>query len=162
MTPSPEFAARVASEVARLTATLPRRAIIEASLRDYGAILVTETMEEAITVTNDLAAEHLELLVADPWAYLPRIRHAGAVFLGPHSSEPVGDYFAGPNHVLPTGGTARYASALGVHDFVRRQSVIAYSAERLARDGAKIVRFAQAEGLDAHALAVQLRLDDAR
>ena len=162
VTPSPEFAARVASEVARLTATLPRRAIIEASLRDYGAILVTETMEEAITVTNDLAAEHLELLVADPWAYLPRIRHAGAVFLGPHSSEPVGDYFAGPNHVLPTGGTARYASALGVHDFVRRQSVIAYSAERLARDGAKIVRFAQAEGLDAHALAVQLRLDDAR
>mgnify|MGYP006201740823 CR=1 FL=1 len=109
-----------------------------------------------------VAPEHLELLVADPWAVLTHIKHAGAVFLGPYASEPVGDYFAGPNHVLPTGGTARYASALGVHDFVRRQSVIQYSADKLRETGADIAAFARAEALDAHALAIDVRLADLR
>lgn len=161
VTPSERLARAVQAEVARLAATLPRRAILEASLPGYGALVVTASLGEAIDVVNRLAPEHLEVLTAAPWDVLPRIRHAGAVFLGDASAEPVGDYFAGPNHVLPTGGTARYASALGVHDFVRRQSVIAYSDEALHRHGAKIVRFAQAEGLDAHALSIQVRLDDA-
>ncbi len=159
ITPSADLAAQVQAEVERLSAQLQRRDIIDASLRDYGACIVTDTMDEAIALTNRLAPEHLELLVRDPWAVLTRIKHAGAVFLGPYASEPVGDYFAGPNHVLPTGGTARYASALGVHDFIRRQSVIHYSAEKLRQTGDSIVRFAQAEGLGAHALAIQVRLD---
>lgn len=159
VTPSHALAEAVQAEVARLAATLPRRAILEKSLPDYGALIVTESLGEAIDVVNRLAPEHLEVLTAAPWDVLPRIRHAGAVFLGDASAEPVGDYFAGPNHVLPTGGTARYASALGVHDFVRRQSVIAYSDAALKRHGDKIVRFAQAEGLDAHALAVQVRME---
>ena len=158
VTDDADLAARVSAELTARLAALPRRGTAEAALRDYGALLVAESMDEAVEVVNRLAAEHLELLVAEPWAMLPRIRHAGAVFLGPNSPEPVGDYFAGPNHVLPTGGTARFASALGVHDFVRRQSVIAYSAEALARDGARIAAFARAEGLDAHALAVEARL----
>lgn len=159
VTPARALAEAVAAEVARLVPTLPRRAILEASLPAYGAALVTESMDEAIGFVNRLAPEHLEILVAEPWAVLPKIRHAGAIFLGPYASEPVGDYFAGPNHVLPTGGTARYASALGVHDFVRRQSVIQYTAERLRETGPDIVRFARAEALDAHALAIQVRLD---
>ncbi|HYE57332.1 MAG TPA: histidinol dehydrogenase [Rhodothermales bacterium] len=157
VTPSARLAESVAAEVARLAETLPRRDIVAASLRDYGAALVTATMDEAIDVVNRLAPEHLELLVAEPWTLLPRILHTGAVFLGAHSPEPIGDYFAGPNHVLPTGGTARYASALGVYDFVRRQSVIAYGADALTRDAAKVARFARAEGLEAHALAVEVR-----
>ncbi len=152
------LAHRVAAELTRLLDRLPRRDTASAALRDYGALLVAGSMDEAVDVVNRLAAEHLELLVADPWGLLPKIRHAGALFLGASSPEPVGDYFAGPNHVLPTGGTARFASALGVHDFLRRQSVIAYSAAALARDGAKIAAFARAEGLDAHALAVEVRL----
>ncbi|MEL6611725.1 MAG: histidinol dehydrogenase, partial [Bacteroidota bacterium] len=102
---------------------------------------------------------HLEIITHDPWSVMGRIRHAGAVFLGPYSSEPVGDYFAGPNHVLPTGGTVRHASALGVDTFLRRQSVIAYTRERLVQSGPAIVRLANAEGLDAHARAIQERLD---
>ena len=161
VTDSAPLARAVAAEVERLAAALPRRAIMERSLADFSACLVAGSMAEAVDVVNRLAPEHLELLVAEPWAVLPRIRHAGAIFLGAASPEPVGDYFAGPNHVLPTGGTARYASALGVHDFVRRQSVIAYSPARLARDGEKVARFAEAEGLDAHALAVRVRLGGA-
>lgn len=158
VTPSEPLARAVQAEVARLAETLPRRAILEKSLPDYGALVVTETLAEAVDVVNRLAPEHLEVLTVAPWDVLPKIRHAGAVFLGDASAEPVGDYFAGPNHVLPTGGTARYASALGVHDFVRRQSVIAYSDAALQKHGAKIARFAEAEGLDAHALSVNVRL----
>ncbi len=162
ITPSRALAERVQAEVTRLAARLTRRDILDAALRDYSACIVTDTLGEAIDLTNRLAPEHLELLVADPWAVLTRIRHAGAVFLGPYSSEPVGDYFAGPNHVLPTGGTARYASALGVHDFVRRQSIIQYSADRLRATGADIAAFARAEALDAHALAIDVRMEDLR
>ena len=111
-------------------------------------------------MVNELAPEHLEIMSADPWQDMEAIRHAGAIFLGPYSTEPVGDYYAGPNHVLPTAGTARYASALSVDDFIRKQSVIAYTGERLARVGSDIVAFAEAESLTAHARAVQLRLDN--
>lgn len=137
---------------------LPRREIVEAALTDYSACIVTETLDQAIEVVNELAPEHLEIMVRDPGSLLTRIRHAGAIFLGPYSAEPVGDYYAGPNHVLPTGGTARYASALGVEDFVRRQSVIAYTSARLARTGCRIASFARAEDLEAHARAVEVRL----
>jgi histidinol dehydrogenase len=112
-----------------------------------------------VDLVNDLAAEHVELIVRDPWSMMTRIRHAGAIFLGPYSSEPVGDYFAGPNHVLPTSGTARYASALSVDDFIRKQSIISYTRARLRETGPRIIRFAEAEALTAHALAIQVRLD---
>lgn len=158
VTPDAELAEAVRGHAAAMTATLPRRAIVESSLTDYGACIVTDTLDQAVEAVNELAPEHLELLVRDPKALLPGIRHAGAVFMGSFSPEPVGDYFAGPNHVLPTGGTARYASALGVEDFLRRQSVIAWTEARLARTGARIAAFARAEGLEAHARAVEARL----
>ncbi len=160
VTPDAGLAETVRGHAVAMTAALPRRAIVEASLTDYGACIVTDTLDQAVEVVNELAPEHLELLVRDPEAILPRIRHAGAIFLGPFSPEPVGDYFAGPNHVLPTGGTARYASALGVEDFLRRQSLIAWTEARLARTGARIAAFARAEGLEAHARAVEARLGD--
>ncbi|MDZ4698632.1 MAG: histidinol dehydrogenase [Rhodothermales bacterium] len=159
VTTSAPLARAVCDHLARLVPTLSRRRIVEASLAEYGACVVTDTLDQAVDMVNELAPEHLEVIVHDPWALLPRIRHAGAIFLGPYSTEPVGDYFAGPNHVLPTGGTARYASALGVDDFIRKQSVIAYTRERLLTAGPSIVRFANEEELTAHALAVQVRLD---
>ena len=160
VTPSQALAEAVQAEVETFVPTLERRAIIEQALADYSACVVTETLAEGIDFVNELAPEHLEIVTGDPWATMGGIRHAGAIFLGPYAPEPVGDYFAGPNHVLPTGGTARYASALGVHDFVRRQSVISYSEQRLAQKGERIARFADAEGLGAHALAVRVRLED--
>ena len=159
VTPSAALAEAVASEVERLTAALPRRATLEASLPAYGAAIVTASMEEAVACVDELAPEHLVILSDDADALWARVRHAGAVFLGPSTPEPVGDYYAGPNHVLPTGGTARFASALGVSVFLRRQSVVRTSPAWLAADGPSVIRFAQAEGLDAHALAVQVRLD---
>lgn len=158
VTADPDLAEAVKARAEELAAELPRRELVEQSLSDFGACIVTDTYDEAIRVVNELAPEHLELIVEDPALYLTQIRHAGAIFLGPFSPEPVGDYFAGPNHVLPTGGTARYASALGVEDFVRRQSVIAYTRERLERTGSRIATFARAEGLEAHARAVEMRL----
>jgi histidinol dehydrogenase len=137
---------------------LPRRDVLEQALADYGACIVTETMDQAVEMINELAVEHLELIVDDPWQMMTRIRHAGAIFLGPYSSEPVGDYFAGPNHVLPTGGTARYASALSVDDFIRKQSIISYTEERLMETGDDIAAFADAEDLQAHAEAIRVRL----
>jgi len=159
VTPSPALAEAVRDEVERLLAGLDRRAIAAQALADYGAIVVTDTPEEAIDMVNELAPEHLEIHTANPWTTMTGVRHAGALFLGPYAAETVGDYFAGPNHVLPTGGTARHASALGVYDFVRQQSVISYSAARLAKTGEGIARFADAEGLGAHALAVRVRLE---
>lgn len=158
VTPHRETADAVLAQLAQITPTLERQAIAEQALAECGACIVTTSMEEAIRVVNYLAPEHLELLVREPWAMLEHIRHAGAVFLGPYSPEPVGDYYAGPNHVLPTGGTARYASALGVDDFLRQQSVISYSRERLVTTGPSIVALAHSEGLSAHAEAVAVRL----
>lgn len=159
VTPSAALAEAVAAEVDRLVATLPRADVLRRSLPAYGAAIVTETMDDAVACVDELAPEHLVILSDDADALWSRIRHAGAVFLGHDTPEPVGDYFAGPNHVLPTGGTARFASALGVGVFLRRQSVVRYSAARLRRTGEAIARFAEAEHLDAHALAVRVRLD---
>ncbi len=162
VTTSENLAREVAPEVERMAASLPRRQIIEDSLRDYGAAIVCSSLSEAIDCVNELAPEHLEIMTEHPWDVLPRIRHAGAIFLGPHSSEPVGDYFAGPNHVLPTGGTARYASALSVDSFLRHQSIVSYSEQRLKQTADDIIRFAESEGLDAHALAIRVRRDERR
>ena len=151
------LAEAVCEVLGELVADLPRRGIVEASLAAYGACILADTLDQAVEAVNELAPEHLELLVEDPRDLLPRIRHAGAIFLGPFAPAPVGDYVAGPNHVLPTGGTARYASALGVEDFVRSQSVIGYTREGLARTASHVASFARAEALEAHARAVEVR-----
>ena len=162
ITPHRPLAEATQAHVEDKVPDLPRADVIEQSLADYGACIVVDTMEEAVALMNDLAVEHLELHVDDPWETMTRIRHAGALFLGEHSAEPVGDYFAGPNHVLPTGGTARHASALGVDDFVRTQSVLSYTEGRLRETGDDIMTLAEAEDLQAHAEAIRVRLDRAR
>jgi histidinol dehydrogenase len=138
---------------------LPRRAICEQSLRDHSAAILTRSVEEAIELANRYAAEHLQLVVREPRAWLDRVRHAGAVFLGPHTPVPLGDYVAGPSHVLPTGGTARFFSVCGVEDFVRRMSVLEFSRPALERVAGVAVRMAELEGLGAHARAVRVRLE---
>ena len=158
VTPHRPLAEAVQDHVEQMVPTLPRADVIRTSLRDYGACVVTDSMDDAVDTINDLAVEHLEILVEDPWATMTRIRHAGAIFLGPYASEPVGDYFAGPNHVLPTGGTARHASALSVDTFIRKQSVISYTEDRLRETGDAIATFAEAEDLQAHAEAIRVRL----
>jgi histidinol dehydrogenase len=145
----------VPREIERLLEANPRR---DAALEANGAIVQVPDLAAAAELADLRAPEHLELLVLEPLALAGRIRNAGAIFLGSWSPEPVGDYFAGPNHVLPTGGTARFASPLGVYDFVKRTSLIGYSAERLRRDAADVVRLAESEGLHGHAEAVRVRL----
>jgi histidinol dehydrogenase len=137
---------------------LPRNEIARQSLDDYGAFFLVANLDTAIELANRIAPEHLELQVRDPWACLGKITHAGAVFLGDYTPEAVGDYFAGPNHVLPTAGTARFASALGVENFLKRTSVIAYSRAAFEQDAAAILRLAELEGLEAHAASVRVRL----
>jgi len=159
ITPHRPLAEAVQQHVEDMVPELPRADVIEQALADYGACIVTDTMDGAVDLMNELAVEHLELHVDDPWQTMTRIRHAGALFLGEYSSEPVGDYFAGPNHVLPTGGTARHASALGVDDFVRTQSVLSYTKERLEDTGSQITTLAEAEELQAHAKAIRARLN---
>ncbi len=160
VTPDQSLADQVKQQIMEMVPRLSRRGIIEASLKAYGACIVTPSLAEAVSLVNDLAPEHLEIITTDPWHTMTQIQHAGAIFLGPYSSEPVGDYFAGPNHVLPTGGTARYASALSVDDFVRKQSIIHYSHSKLKETGPSIVDFACAEELTAHAHAIAVRLED--
>lgn len=160
VTPSQRLAEEVAKEVEAQLAVLPRKNIAEASIRDYGAIYVVADLEEAISVVNKLAPEHLEVLTEKPMELLGSIRHAGAIFLGDYSSEPVGDYFAGPNHVLPTNGTARFSSPLNLDDFVKKSSVISYSKKALFEHGDKIVALARLEGLEAHARAIEKRLEE--
>jgi histidinol dehydrogenase len=137
---------------------LPRRHIAEESLAAFGGLIVVPDLDTAVSLANQIAPEHLELLVAEPVKLLGKIQNAGAVFLGHNSPEPVGDYFAGPNHVLPTAGTARFASGLSVDHFVKNTSVISYSSEALQRDAADIMRLAELEGLHAHARSVSVRL----
>jgi len=152
------LAARVAAALGEQRLTLQRRAIAERSLEQFGAIVVTPSLADAVELANRLAPEHLELMVRTPYRWVPRIRHAGAVFVGPHAPEAFGDYLAGPNHVLPTGGTARFASPLGVYDFVKRTSLIEAAPRTLARLGPVVARLARLEGLDAHARSVDRRL----
>lgn len=159
ITTSPGLADEVALEVSRQTKSLPRRAVIEKSLARFGVILIVSHLDEACSIVNQLAPEHLELITHDNDAVAASILHAGAIFFGPYTPEVVGDYFAGPNHVLPTAGAARFASALGVSDFVKRTSVLRYSQEALRQSAAKIATLARAEGLDAHARSVTIRLD---
>lgn len=157
LTPDASLADRVAAAIARLLPTMPRRDIIAASLASRGAIIVVRDLHEACELANRIAPEHLELAVQDPEALLPRIRHAGAIFLGHHTSESLGDYCAGPNHVLPTSRTARFSSPLGVYDFQKRTSLIRVSPAAAARLGRTASVLARAEGLEAHARSAELR-----
>ncbi|RFB13571.1 histidinol dehydrogenase [Bacillus sp. HNG] len=158
VTPSMELAELVAEEVEKQLSLLPREAIARASINDFGAIYVTNDGDEAIQVVNELAPEHLEIMTKEPMEQVGKIKHAGAIFIGRYSSEPVGDYFAGPNHVLPTNGTARFSSPLSVDDFTKKSSIISYSKQAIVDNGPKIAAFARLEGLEAHARAVEERL----
>lgn len=157
VTTSDSLADAVADEVVKQTETLPRRTIVEASLRNYGAVVLVKDLAEAASLVNKLAPEHVELLTSENDELQNNIRHAGAIFIGEHSPEAVGDYFAGPNHVLPTGRTARFSSALGVYDFVKRTSLISYSQKQMADASARIAALAEAEGLQAHANSALIR-----
>ncbi|HYK73169.1 MAG TPA: histidinol dehydrogenase [Pseudoneobacillus sp.] len=157
VTPSQLLAEQVAMEVEKQLAILPRKEIATASIRDYGAIYVTENLDEAVKVINEVAPEHLEIVSENAMELLGKIRHAGAIFIGRYSSEPVGDYFAGPNHVLPTNGTARFSSPLNVDDFQKKSSIIAYSQQAFEENAGKIAAFARLEGLEAHARAIESR-----
>lgn len=159
VTPSRQLAEKVVSEVERQLAALPRQEIARRSIEERGAVLLVEDLEEGFQVVNRLAPEHLELLVDHPFDHLPKIENAGAIFLGEYSSEPVGDYFAGPNHVLPTNGTTRFSSPLNVDDFIKKSSLIHYSREALLTNGPQIIALAEQEGLTAHAQAIRVRLE---
>jgi histidinol dehydrogenase len=154
------FGERVAAEVERQLTLLSRESIARASWNRYGAIIVAGSLAEVIAFSNRIAPEHLELAVADPFAILPQIINAGAIFMGHWTPEAAGDYLAGPNHTLPTGGTARFFSPLSVDDFVKKSSVVYFSKEGLQRLGADIVRIAGLEGLEAHGRAVSIRLEE--
>lgn len=158
ITPSAAVAKAVQDAAARLAGEMLRGEVITKALTDNGGIVVTSSMQEACRVSDMIAPEHLELHVENPWEILPDLRHAGAIFMGPWSCETVGDYYAGPNHTLPTNGTARFFSPLSVRDFVKHTSIIAWSKGELGRAGEKIARFADHEGLQAHAEAVRVRL----
>lgn len=162
ITTDEKLAYAVDETLEKMTAALPRRDIIRKSLDTYGHILVAPNTAEAVDAANLIASEHLEILMEDPFAVMTKIRHAGAIFLGAYATEPLGDYFAGPNHVLPTNRTARFFSPLSVDDFVKKSSVIYYSKEALERVADDVICFAQAEGLDAHAASVQVRKDDCK
>lgn len=156
-TPDIELAEKVKTELSRQLERLPRARIARASLENNGLIIITGTINEAVEAANEYAPEHLEVMVENPLAYINKIQAAGSVFLGPFTPEPVGDYFGGTNHILPTGGTAVYASSLSVNDFVRSTSVISYSREKLLADAGDIELLAGIEGLEGHANAVRIR-----
>jgi histidinol dehydrogenase len=159
LTTSEQVATAVARALSDQLATLKRRNIAVASVRNFGAVIIARDQAEVIQLANTIAPEHLELAVKNPRTWMKGIRHTGAIFLGHFSTEPFGDYIAGPNHVLPTGGTARFSSPLGVYDFLKRASVIQASLQAIAKLGPHIVRLAEMEGLEAHARAVQYRLN---
>jgi histidinol dehydrogenase len=158
LTPDTAFRDAVAASIQRQLAGMPRRAVISASLAARGALIQVRDLDEACDLANKIAPEHLELSVADPHALLARIRHAGAIFLGRYASEALGDYCAGPNHVLPTSRTARFSSPLGVYDFQKRSSLISVSREGARRLGALAATLARGEGLPAHAASAEYRM----
>lgn len=160
VTTSKKLAEAVSKEVDNFTKELSRKEIIQKSLDDFGYILVAENMEEAIATANEIAPEHLEIITENPFETMTKIKHAGAIFLGEYSSEPLGDYFAGPNHVLPTNGTAKFFSALGVDAFVKKSSIISYSREALEPIYKDVVQFAECEQLTAHANSIRVRFED--
>ena len=159
-TPDRALAEKVSAEVSRQSALLPKRAIAEKSIDDYGTIIIADDLTDCVRVANEIAPEHLELCVEDPHGLLPLIRNAGAVFMGHWSPEPLGDYYAGTNHVLPNGGTARFFSALGVSNFVKRISLIEYGKDALCDAADDIVALAEAEGLEAHARSLKIRFKE--
>ncbi len=159
ITTSMELAKKVSEQVAAFTEKLERKEIIQKSLDHYGYILVAENMDQAIETANEIASEHLEILTRDPYEVMTKIKNAGAIFLGEYSSEPLGDYFAGPNHILPTNGTARFFSPLNVDDFMKKTSIISYSRQALEKVHKDIELFAQKEGLTAHANSIKVRFE---
>ena len=160
VTTSRKLAEQVSEETEKFVAKLSRKQIIQASLDNYGYILVAKDLEEAIVTANEIASEHLEIVTANPFEVMTKIRNAGAIFLGTYSSEPLGDYFAGPNHVLPTNGTAKFFSPLSVDDFIKKSSIISYSREALEPVYKDIVQFAECEQLTAHANSIRVRFED--
>ena len=159
ITTSPKLAEEVSAEIDQFVAELSRKEIIQKSLDNYGYILVADNMEEAIDTVNAIASEHMEIVTADPFHVMTKIRNAGAIFIGEYSSEPLGDYFAGPNHVLPTNGTAKFFSALSVDDFIKKSSIISYSREALEKVHKDIEQFAECEKLTAHANSIRVRFE---
>lgn len=160
VTTSLELAEAVSKEVEKFTNELSRKEIITKSLDNYGYILVAKELDEAINAANEIASEHLEILTKDPFYVMTKIRNAGAIFIGEYSSEPLGDYFAGPNHVLPTNGTSKFFSPLSVDDFIKKSSIIYYSKEALEPIHKDIIQFAEAEKLTAHANSIRVRFED--
>ncbi|MBU5470310.1 histidinol dehydrogenase [Falcatimonas sp. MSJ-15] len=162
VTTSSDLAKKVNEEVEGFLKVLDRREIIQKSLDNYGYILLADTIDDAVDIANDIASEHLEIVTKDPFNTMTKIKNAGAIFLGEYSSEPLGDYFAGPNHILPTNGTAKFFSALSVDDFVKKSSIISYSREALEDIHTDIEQFAKAEKLTAHANSISVRFEDAK
>lgn len=162
ITTSRELAEKVSVEVENFTKELSREQIIRSSLDNYGNIFVAETMDEAIAAANEIASEHLEILTVNPFETMTKIKNAGAIFLGEYSSEPLGDYFAGPNHILPTNGTAKFFSPLNVDDFMKKTSIISYSRDALKKVHKDIELFAKEEGLTAHANSIKVRFENER
>jgi len=160
VTTSETYAEALKAEIEKQAQTLERKAIIEKSLEQNGRIIIASDLEEAFDIVNLIAPEHLQLMIENPTEYVEKVKHAGAIFLGNYSPEPLGDYFAGPNHTLPTNGTARFASPLGVYDFMKKSSIIRYSKEALQSATEQIMKIAKVEGLTAHANSIQIRKDD--
>lgn len=160
VTTSYQLAEKVSTEVEQFVSVLSRKEILQKSLDNYGYLLVVDTLEEAIATANEIASEHLEIVTKDPYYVMTKIQNAGAIFLGEYSSEPLGDYFAGPNHVLPTNGTAKFFSPLSVDDFIKKSSIISFSREALEPIYKDIVKFATAEGLTAHANSIAVRFEE--
>jgi histidinol dehydrogenase len=159
VTDSNPTATAVAAEIEKQLATLNRKEIARESLKRYGAVLVVDDLNAAIELANRIAPEHLELQISEPFESIGQIRNAGAVFLGHYTPEPIGDYIAGPNHVLPTAGTARFASALSVGHFIKKTSIIHYSKQAFKKEAADVMRLAELEGLDAHVRSIKIRTD---
>ena len=149
----------MAEEIDGFVNELSRSEIISKSLESYGHILIADNMDDAIDAVNEIASEHLEIVTKDPFYTMTKVKNAGAIFLGEYSSEPLGDYFAGPNHVLPTNGTAKFFSALSVDDFIKKSSIISYSREALEPVHEEIIKFAEAERLTAHANSIKVRFE---
>ena len=160
VTTSRKLAEKVSAEVDRFVEQLSRKEILEKSLENFGYILVASSMDEAVETANAIASEHLEIVTKDPFAVMTRIRNAGAIFIGEHSCEPLGDYFAGPNHILPTNGTAKFFSPLNVDDFMKKTSIISYSRQALEKVHGDIETFAESEGLTAHANSIRVRFGE--
>ena len=159
ITTSKDLAQKVSEQVDLFVKQLSRSEIMQKSLDNYGYILLAENMTDAIDAVNEIASEHLEILTANPFEVMTKVKNAGAIFMGEYASEPLGDYFAGPNHILPTNGTAKFFSPVNVDDFIKKTSIISYSREALEKVHKDIEKFAESEGLTAHANSIKVRFE---